>query len=90
MVPSCLNCAIDARLPDHEVWVQAYKSDTGTKLLLSFASDPSLVTVKSILDMYCIYRYSVRNGLIYDRNRILFRQELSVNDYRCIKLQVIP
>ena len=38
MVPSFLNVAVGVRLPDHEVWVQAYEADPETKLLLSFVN----------------------------------------------------
>ena len=90
MVLSLLNGALGVRLPDHEVWVQAYEADPGTKILLSFVHNPSLITIKSILNVHFIYRHSVWNGLIYEQNRILFLQELFANDDYCVRLQFVP
>ena len=60
------------------------------KLLLSFAHNPSLVTAKSILNVHYIYRHSVRNGLVFDQNGILFLQEMFTKDECCVRLQVVP
>ena len=51
-IPSLLNGATGMRLPDHSSWVAMYKRDPETKILLSFAKDPSLDTEPEVQELH--------------------------------------
>ena len=90
LIPSFLNGAIGTRLPDHFTWVAAYERDPETKLLLSFAKDPSLTTEPVVQKMHWIHRQPSRDGQLFEENGILFIRDLFKNNDKCLRLQVVP
>jgi hypothetical protein len=89
-IQAFVNGAINARLPLHEKWVQAYSDDKEMSIIHKLILDPSKINAATLNTVNYNFRAPLCQSLIFIENGLLFYKEpiRGGSFYTC--LQLIP
>jgi hypothetical protein len=89
-ISSYLSGSTSTTLPSRDFWIEAYKRDKETTMILDMLSNPSLIIKENLEKIHYVYRQPLRCGMIKLHENMLYIHEHIDFVGNHIKLQIVP
>jgi hypothetical protein len=89
-ISSYLSGSTSTTLPSRDFWINAYRCNPETSLMLDMLSNPSLIVKENLEKIHYVYRQPLRSGMIKLHEEMLYIYEHIDFVGNHIKLQIVP